>query len=373
MRVINAILRAWPWAPAPKPAASPCTSFVRLFCAAIATSLCLAQSSTESGIAAFRDGRYPDAARLLESAVSRNPHDEHARAFLALTRAGLGRCAEAIPDLSSEFTNSGDADLSRLAGIALAQCYIATGDTAKAAPVAAQLESKYPADADVLYEAARVHMQAFNDITRRMFEKTPASYRVNELSAEIFETQGRYGEAAAEYRKAIAKNARALGLHFRLGRAILLDSHAPDALAQAEREFEAELALNPTDAAAEFQIGQILSAQNRQADALKRFERALDLSPDFPEAALAVGRARLQEKRYADAVPLLERVVAAQPDNEAAHYNLMLAYRDSGQMDKARREQQKVNALRRPAGGEFSDFLKKLGEKPPPAGETNVK
>jgi tetratricopeptide (TPR) repeat protein len=231
--------------------------------------------------------------------------------------------------------------------------------------MADQLEAKYPDDADVLYQAARVHMRAFNDATRRMFEKTPASYRVNQLSGEIFETQNKFAEAAAEYRKAIEKNPRALNLHFRLGRALLLESHSPEAMAKAQKEFEAELALNAEDAAAEFQIGQILDAGGRRDEALGRFQKALELSPDFAEAALAVGRIRVQAKQYAEAIPLLERVVALQPRNETAHYSLMLAYRNSGQMDKARREQQELQKLQHPPEGEFTDFLKRLGEKAP--------
>ena len=83
---------------------------------------------------------------------------------------------------------------------------------------------------------------------------------MNQISAEIFEIQGRYAEAAAEYRKAIEKNSAALDLHFRLGRALLLESHSPENLALARREFEAELGLNPGDAVAEYEIGQILLA-----------------------------------------------------------------------------------------------------------------
>src|SRR5579885_2526038 len=166
---------------------------------ALAALLGAADSATEKGIAAFHQGRYPDALRLLQTCLSRDPHDEYARTFLALARAGSGHCAEAEPDLSLQLANSRSAELARLAGIGLVQCFLAHGETLKAVPIAGQLRARYPADPDVLYEAARVHMQAFNDVTRQMFEKTPASYRVNELSAEIFETQGRYGEAAAEY------------------------------------------------------------------------------------------------------------------------------------------------------------------------------
>ena len=332
---------------------------------AVAGPLWGAESTTEQGLIAFQQGHYLQASRLLADAVRSNPRDEHARTFLALARAATGHCPEAVPDLTDRFQKSENRDLARLAGLALAQCLVAQGDTAKAVPIAGQLEAKYPDDADVLYLAARVHMSAFNDATRRMFEKTPASYRVNQLSGEIFETQNKFTEAAAEYRKAIEKNPRALNLHFRLGRAILLESHSPEALAKAQKEFEAELALNAGDAAAEFQIGQILDAGGRREEALKHFQGALELRPDFPEAALAVGRIRVQARQYAEAIPLLERVVGMEPNNEAAHYSLMLAYRNSGQMDKARREQQELQKLQHPPEGEFTDFLKRLGERTP--------
>src|SRR5258708_23077537 len=125
-------------------------------------------------------------------------------------------------------------------------------------------------------------MRAWNDTLYEMYRKTPGSYRVNQISAEIFEIQNRYPEAAAEYRKAIEKNPAVLNLHFRLGRTLLLESHSPDNLVLARREFEKELALNPADAVAEYEIGQILLTSQQSPEATRRFERALEISPDFP-------------------------------------------------------------------------------------------
>ena len=126
-------------------------------------------------------------------------------------------------------------------------------------------------------------MKAWNDAVFQMYQKTPASFRVNQLSGEIFEMQGRYQEAAAEYRKAIQKNPAALNLHFRLGRALLLQSHDPANLREARKEFEAELALNPRDAVAEYQVGQILLAEQNPAlappRASKRRSRSIRISP----------------------------------------------------------------------------------------------
>jgi len=57
--------------------------------------------------------------------------------------------------------------------------------------------------------------------------------------------------------------------------------------------------------------------------------------------------------------------VELQPLNESARYNLMLAYRNAGRGDDALREKAAIDKLRRPPQGEFTEFLKKLGEKAP--------
>src|ERR1700730_1403251 len=282
--------------------------------------------SLQKGLAEFNHGRYAAAETLLEKA----PDSGQRRTFLALTRAAIGLCDQAQPLLADEFAKGEYGDLRRLAGLALTQCQLSRGHYDDAVPVLARLKTLYPSDADVLYQSARLHMRAWNDGLYEMYQKTPGSYRVNQISAEIFEIQNRYQEAASEYRKAIAKNPAALNLHFRLGRALLLESHSPDNLALARGEFEKELALNPGDAVAEYEVGQILLTSQQPAEALLRFEHAVAISPDFPEALQALAKLRLDSKQYAEGIALLEKVVRLQPANESAHYNLMRAYRDAG-------------------------------------------
>jgi tetratricopeptide (TPR) repeat protein len=248
-----------------------------------------------------------------------------------------------------------------LGGIAAVKCYSKSEDAAHEFSVLERLEQQFPNDADVLYLSARQHMKAFNDATFAMFQRTPSSYRVHELSADVFEVQNRYDEAIAEYRKAIGLNSNAPDLHFQLGRALLLQSHSPEVLEQAAAEFRAELKLNPEDASCEFQLGQIAQVETKTADAKAHFEQALKLSPDFVQALLALGKL---EKNSPRAIELLTKATSLEPNNEAAHYALLTAYRDSGQMDKAKAEKAILDKLQKPEDGEFSNFLKKLGEKP---------
>lgn len=317
---------------------------ILLFCG----SLVYADDSLMRGLEAFHAGRYTEARQYFDKST-----DEQAGTFLALTQAATGDCTAALPQLTKAFSKSKDATVRKLAGEALVSC------------VESSLKTDFPADADVLYQSARSHMKAWNDAVYQMFQKTPASYRVNQISGEILEIQGKYPEAAAEYRKAIQKNPRALDLHFRLGRVLLMDSQGPAALDNACREFEAELALNAEDAAAEYEVGQILIAQGKRDAGIVRVEHALTVRPDFIEALLAIGKARLDAKRYPEAIALLERAVKLQPRNEPAHYSLMMAYRNSGDSEAAKREKQTLDTLQKPPEGEFTDFLKKLGEKTP--------
>ena len=314
-----------------------------------------------SGIEAFQRGDYKTARNLLDQAPA---SDARAKAFLSIVRAATGECEAVAPDLARQASGS-DPVLRRLTALALAQCHIAAKQFTQAGPVIAKLEQEFPSDPDVLYVSANYHMKAWNDAIYRMYQAAPSSYRTDQLSAEVFETQGRITEAIAEFRKATAKNPRAINLHYRLGRALLQQSHNPAALDEARKEFDAELALNPSDAVAEYQVAQIFATQGKKAESAARYERAAQLRPDFPEALIAVAKLRSEAKRYPEAVALLEKAVKLQPRSEAARYALMLAYRNAGRTAEAQQAKTDLDKLQKPPEGEFTNFLKRLGEKPP--------
>lgn len=316
-----------------------------------------------SGLEAFHRGNYALAERAFRESLQKSG-DSRARTFLALTLAATGRCDEANQDLTRAF-DAGDGEVRRLAGLALAQCHISSERLGEAATVVSKLRSQYPADADVLYQAARLHTRAWNDAIYQLYQKAPASFRVNQISGEILEMQARFPEAAAEYRKAIAKSPTTLNLHFRLGRALLLSAHATENLDAALKEFEAELALNPYDAIAHYQVAQVLLAQQKPQEAAARLARALELKSSFPEALIALGKLRIEEQKNEEAIGLLRRAATLMPRSEAAHYSLMMAYRNAGKMAEARREKAELDKLQKAPEGEFTEFLKKLGEKPP--------
>lgn len=330
--------------------------FVSLLCLGLTASA----ADLNEGIAAFNAGRYTEALRLLEPA--RADGDQRAAVYLALTKAALNQCDAAMATVTAPVD---DRDLARLAGLAATRCYSTSGSTPKALSVIESLKARYPEDADVLYVAAETEMKAFNDTTFALFQHDAASYRVHELSARIFEVQNRFSDAVAEYRKAIEISPQAPDLHFRLGRAMMLENHSPESLKAAAEAFSQELKISPEDGACEFQLGQIAQVRSEPSEARQHFERALQLSPEFVAAMVALANVYSHEKQYDRAILLLQRAVRLQPANESAHYALLTAYRNSGQMENARAEKETLDRLQKPPEGEFSDFLKKLGDKPP--------
>ncbi len=289
--------------------------------------------------------------------------DPRASALSAVVDAALGDCADALPKLAAAATG-GDLPTARLAGLAAARCAIAGKRFDSALNTLTRLQAGHPVDPEILYETARLHLKGWNEAVSQMFRQAPSSFHVNQLSAEIFEIQGRYDDAVREYRKAIEKSPGTLNLHYRLGRALLMRSHEPSALGEALAEFRAELELNPNDAVAEFQVGQILQVQGHAEEALVHFERAVELDGEFSEALIAVAKERARLEQHEQAIVLLERALDMHPDSEPAHYSLMLAYRNAGRREDARRVQEALDKLQSPQDGEFNEFLKRIGEAP---------
>ena len=79
---------------------------------------------------------------------------------------------------------------------------------------------------------------------------------------------------------------------------------------------------------------------------------------------MALGKVRLDEKRFSESIALLQKAAALLPKSEAAQYALMIAYRNSGKTEEALRAKEILEKIQRPPEGEFTDFLKRLGEGP---------
>lgn len=109
---------------------------------------------------------------------------------------------------------------------------------------------------------------------------------------------------------------------------------------QAIREGKAAVALNPGRAGNWEVLGSIYRAvmplaQGADAFAVQTYSRAVVLDPLNPNARIALGGVYYAAKAYEDAIDVFKLAVAVKPDHANAHYNLAVAYRENGNIDRA--------------------------------------
>jgi len=87
-------------------------------------------------------------------------------------------------------------------------------------------------------------------------------------------------------------NPHAPGIHFRLGRLLLSKPDPDGSLAeQAKQEFQQELEIDPTNAGAEYVLGELARQAQQIPEAIEHFTRATRLDAGFGDAFLGLGMA----------------------------------------------------------------------------------
>jgi len=256
----------------------------------------------------------------------------------AIDLAAKGRCPEALPVLKKSAAHLPDKDLKYRAAMATARCAMSLDQAETAVTALFLLNREFPHDPQVLYITTHYYGQLASRAAQELAATAPSSYQAHELEAEAMESQGKWDEAAAEYIKILEQNPKVPGIHFRLGRVALSKSESPANTNEAKKEFEEELKIDPTNAAAEFSLGEIARRAGQWEEAILRFKNASKLDPGFAEAFVALGVSLNSAERFSEAVSPLERYVKMLPADPAGHYQLSIAYARTGRKEEATRE-----------------------------------
>jgi tetratricopeptide (TPR) repeat protein len=256
-----------------------------------------------------------------------------------LTLTANGHCAEAVPLLRKSIRNVPDPDLKKKAGLAGLRCAMTRNQPYDAIEFLQVLGRDFPRDPEVLYQATHAYSDLSIRASQDLLHEAPFSYQVHELSAESLEVQGKWDDAAAEYRKILEIDPNLRGIHYRLGRVLLSHPNpTPELTQEAKLNFEKELKIDPQNAGAEYVLGELARQADQWPDAIDHFSRATKLDAGFAEAYLGLGSSLSSEKRFAEAVSPLETAVQLQPENPVAHYDLAIALTRAGRKQDAERE-----------------------------------
>jgi tetratricopeptide (TPR) repeat protein len=221
------------------------------------------------------------------------------------------------------------------------------------------LSRDYPNDPEALYAATHAYSDLSMQASQQLAHEAPFSYQVHLLNAEALELQNKWDEAAAEYHKIIEINPMLPGMHARLGRALLSKPQpSPGDVAQAKKNFEQELQIDPNSTVAEYVLGDLASRDNDLPAAIRHFTKATKLDSSFAEAYLGLGSALVSSKRFDEAIAPLETYEKLAPDSPTGHYQLALAYTGVGRKDDANREA----ALQRQTAESLEQVKRKVAE-----------
>ena len=290
---------------------------VGILCAALAGSACVSAAQTSKKASAAD----PTAA---------------ARKGIQLASAGL--CKEALPVLKRAISRIADKQLLYDAAMAQAQCGMSVDREDAAVEALALLRREFPKDPRMLYTATHFYSELASRAAHELAAIAPDSAELQELNAEAFESQGKWDEAEAAYRRILEKYPEQPGIHYRLGRIILSKPSSGSSTDAAKKEFEAELKIDPNAASAEFMLGDLARQATQWDDAIAHFSRAAQLDAGFSEAFLGLGISFNATGKHSDAVAPLEKYVKMEPSDPAGHYQLAIAYARTGRTQDANRE-----------------------------------
>jgi tetratricopeptide (TPR) repeat protein len=272
----------------------------------------------------------------LQASKSAGAVDYAVSAAQGVGLAEKGRCREALPLLKKSIPHLSDKQLKFEAAMASARCAMSLDQVETTVDTLLLLNREYPHNPEVLYVTVHYFSELANRSEQDLVNSAPGSYQVHKLDAEGLESQEKWDEAAAEYRKILEENPKLPDIHYRMGRILL--SKQPPAVDEAKKEFEEELAIDPANAAAEFMLGDIARQAQQWDDAIAHFSQALKMDSGFEEAYLGLGMALNAAGKNAEAVGPLESYVKMEAADPAGHYQLSIAYAKSGRKEEATRQ-----------------------------------
>jgi tetratricopeptide (TPR) repeat protein len=276
----------------------------------------------------FQAGDFYSSVRELNAAIAQSPGDAElhfwlSRTYLKLLFNSYARIRELVPDstyLLRLRDNSADSrdDNPNVSALLSLQT---------------ELKSR-PSDVSVWFNMGRAaKMLALKELNT-FLERSPQSYRVPQLQAELALAEGDDQKAIDLYRKAIAASSDPVQLHLAIAN-IHMSHHE---YAEAIPEYEAELRADPYALTALERLGEAYAELNDPAHAEAYLKRALTVDPNGFDVHRILGKVYFERGDYKAAVAnYLQAVSNTGKPPAPLLFQLSKAYRKMGNTVEADR------------------------------------
>jgi tetratricopeptide (TPR) repeat protein len=251
----------------------------------------IAELRANLGLMYFQTKRDDQAIAAFRQAIRLKPGLFVPNLFLGLEYVRLKRFSEAIPYFKqAEQAKPGDIQVQ----LGLGQAYAGSGKSRLAVSAYQHAAQLAPGNADAWYHLGVGYLEQVEADARALTSRYKNSVYLEELLAEAYSEQRAFAEAADTYKKVLAFPKFPAGVHARYG-FVLLSRHD---LSGAERELNAELALNPGSLLARLGLARLQVEQGASAQAAQEIEKIWKSDAGFLRANASLFNAGLPpEKR----------------------------------------------------------------------------
>lgn len=311
----------------------------------------LAEIYANLGAVYFQEGKLDEAIDTLRQAMRLKPSLVRVKTLLAICLAESGHSAAALPGLEAGFRSSAEPQVKRQCGLELLRTYTALHRDADAVETSLALNRAYPDDPEILYQTGRIYGNFTYLTMEKLRDKAPDSVWMLEAKAEAQESEKQYDLALNSFESVLRLEPKRPGVHYRMGRVYLArfeqlhDSKDRD---QAAEQFRAEVAIDPGNGNAAYELAQIQRDLGNVEQARQQFESLIERRPEFEQARVGLAGVLVETQKPDEAAIQLRRAIELDPDDEVAWYRLAHALRmtgdQQGQKD-ALAEFQRLHAL----------------------------
>jgi tetratricopeptide (TPR) repeat protein len=285
-------------------------------------------------------GRHEEARDVTKRAIKLNPTFSRAQANLSLEQGKAQRYEEAVAAREErrgrEMQVAGEGRLARYnLGLAFRQKNYLVEALREY-----RLALEQGEDRDLVLQAmAEVHIlrkdpKAALELYEQLLTSQPNSPKLWNERGVTLHQDGRYDDAEASYRKAIAADSHYALAQNNLGIALYHRGDVEGSLAALGAAVEAQ----PSFAKARLNLALLLYKGKRVQKALEAYRQALTTAPEHPIAWNGIGLVLADLKKYEDAKNAFARAIQARPTYAEAHYNLSFTLSSLGDFEAALRE-----------------------------------
>jgi predicted Zn-dependent protease len=303
------------------------------------------------GAVYFQEGKMEPAIDALRHALRLKPSLTRAKTLLVICLEEAGRSAEALPGLEVGFRSATEPELKRQCGLELLRAYTALHRDADAVETSLALNKAYPDDPEVLYQTGKIYGNFTYITMEKLRDKAPNSVWMLEAKAEAQESEKQYDQALLSFENVLRVEPQRPGVHYRMGRVYLArfeQARDPKDRDQAADQFRAELAVDPLNSNAAYELAQIDYDQGNLAQARRQFESLIERRPEFEQARVGLAGILIETQKPREAAIQLKRAIELDPNDEVAWYRLARTFRligDLQEQKKAIAEFQRLHAL----------------------------